>query len=143
MAGTAAASVPAQHPRAADPTPYATHTQWRGGPQRLTLPSPRLLTGPAIICHTGPARTFDKDRQTLGQLYDGGTLPCSEPPLAAPKDRDELPGLAVRARSVRQSFHAFGNDLAELHHLLAQSRVFHDVAMDAFAVRTELFTQVA
>jgi|SRR5262245_22702563 len=52
-------------------------------------------------------------------------------------------GSAVRAWSVRQSFHAFGNDLAELHHLLAQSRVIHDVAMDAFAVRTQLFTQVA
>lgn len=29
------------------------------------------------------------------------------------------PRSAGRARSVWQSFHAFGNDLAELHHLLA------------------------
>src|SRR5262249_25135665 len=28
VAGTAAASVPSRHPRAADPTPFATHTKW-------------------------------------------------------------------------------------------------------------------
>ncbi len=50
---------------------------------------------------------------------------------------------AIRARSVRQSFHAFGNDLAELHHLLAQSRVFDNFAMDPVAVGTQLFAQVA
>jgi hypothetical protein len=49
------------------------------------------------------------------------------------------PRSAGRAWSVWQSFHAFGNDLAELHHLLAQSRVFYDFAMDAIAVGTELF----
>jgi hypothetical protein len=59
------------------------------------------------------------------------------------RPKRQEPGLVVRARSVRQSFHAFGYDLAELHHLLAQGRVFHDLVMDAFAVRTELFTQVA
>src|SRR6516165_11524058 len=49
---------------------------------------------------------------------------------------------AVSAWSVWQSFHAFGNDLAELHHLLAQSRIVYDVAMDAFAIGAQLFTQV-
>ena len=49
---------------------------------------------------------------------------------------------AVSAWSVWQSFHAFGNDLAELHHLLAQSRTVYDVAMDAFAIGPQLFTQV-
>ncbi len=52
-------------------------------------------------------------------------------------------GSAIRAWSVRQSFHAFGNDLAELHHLLAQSRVFYNFAMDPVAVGTQLFAQVA
>jgi hypothetical protein len=47
---------------------------------------------------------------------------------------DGAAGSAVRTRSVRQSFHAFGNDLAELHHLLAQSSVFYNIAMDAIAI---------
>ena len=56
---------------------------------------------------------------------------------------DGAAGSAVRTRSVWQSFHALGNDLAELHHLLAQSSVFHNIAMDAIAIRTQLFTQIA
>src|ERR1700739_232687 len=101
MAGTAAASVPAQYPPSGGSPRLTQHTHRRGGPQRLTLPSPRLVTGPAIICHTGPARTFDQDRQTLGQLYEGRkimpwrlppfwALSRSEPPIAALKDRSPV-----------------------------------------------------
>src|SRR5215472_13153184 len=48
----------------------------------------------------------------------------------------------INAWSIWQPFHAFGNDLAELHHLLAQSRIVYDVAVDAFAIGAQLFTQV-
>src|SRR5262249_210564 len=48
----------------------------------------------------------------------------------------------INAWSIWQPFHAFGNDLAELHHLLAQSRIVYDVAVDAFAIGAQRFTQV-
>jgi hypothetical protein len=50
---------------------------------------------------------------------------------------------AVHSWRVRQSFDAFGNDLAELHHLLAQAGVVYNFAMDAIAIGSQFFAQVA
>ena len=68
--------------------------------------------------------------------------PPSCPDPARPFGRIVPPALALRVRGIRQSFDAFGNDPAELHHLLAQSCVFHNFAMDAVAVRMQFLTQV-
>ena len=58
---------PHNSPRAADPTPYATHTKWRDRPQRPTLPSPRLLTGPANIATRVPRELLAK----IGKHWGG------------------------------------------------------------------------
>ena len=154
---------PHNTPRAADPTPYATHTQWRGGAATSHTTIAALANRTRYYCHTCPAcpaRTFGKDRQALGQLYVIGTIiPWRTSPFRAfvhwrafiaARNRDEIAGAAAsegkwpefrssrsggafttlfagsrrprsagRARSVWQSFHAFGNVLAKLHHLLA------------------------
>src|SRR5262249_7232063 len=98
-------------------------------------------------------------------LYDSDTIIPWRPPAGstkAPKSYETAgpPSLAgkrrpycsfvgsrrgsstINAWSIWQPFHAFGNDLAELHHLLAQSRIVYDVAVDAFAIGAQLFTQV-
>ena len=157
MAGTAAASVPSQHPPSGGPHALRDTHSGAAEPQRPTLPSPRLLTGPAIIATRVPRELLAK----IGKHWGSSMLSVRSfrgaralftlwQPVIAARHRDEMAGAATsrgkrpefrsarsggafttlfagsrrprsagRARSVWQSFHAFGNDLAELHHLLA------------------------
>ena len=42
--------------------------------------------------------------------------------------------LSTDARSAREFFHAVGDNRSQLHHLLAQFRVFRNVAFNAIAI---------
>jgi hypothetical protein len=42
--------------------------------------------------------------------------------------------LSTDARSAREFFHTVGDNLRQLHHLLAQFSVFRDVALNAIAI---------
>jgi hypothetical protein len=49
--------------------------------------------------------------------------------------------LSSDARSAREFFHAVGDNRSELHHLLAQFRVFRNVAFNAIAIGLQLSPQ--
>ena len=49
--------------------------------------------------------------------------------------------LSIDARSAREFFHAVGDNLRQLHHLLAQFGVFRNVALNAIAIGLQLSPQ--
>ena len=49
--------------------------------------------------------------------------------------------LSTDTRSCRQLFHAFRDDVGQLHHLLTELRVFRNVALDTAAIGVKLSTQ--
>ena len=65
---------PHNTPRAAEPTPYAKHTQSGAVAATSHTTIAALANRTRYYRHTSPARTFDKDRQTLGRLYDSDTI---------------------------------------------------------------------
>jgi hypothetical protein len=57
------------------PYAYATHThRGRSRPATSHTAIAALANWTRYYCHTCPARTFGKDRQALGRLYDSGTM---------------------------------------------------------------------
>src|SRR5436305_13653840 len=73
MAGTAAASVPAQHPPSGGPHGLL-NTHWRSRSATSHTALAALENRTRYYRHTCPAQTLGKHRQALGRLFDGDTM---------------------------------------------------------------------
>ena len=51
------------------------------------------------------------------------------------------PGLTIESRNCRELFHAFGDDVGQLHDLLTELRIFRNLALNAIAVGVQLSSQ--